>query len=118
MSLFVLDTDHISLIQRGHSQVVEHLGAKLGSEVVASIISFEEQLRGRLAIVRRASSPDEMAMAYLRLREMQDFFVQFPCLTLTQMRLWFTRSCERIIVAWARWICELPLRLWHTMAYW
>lgn len=80
MSLFVLDTDHISLIQRGHSQVVEHLGAKLGSEVVASIISFEEQLRGRLAIVRRASSPDEMAMAYLRLREMQDFFCTIPLL--------------------------------------
>ncbi len=80
MSLFVLDTDHISLIQRGHSQVVEHLGDKLGGEVVASIISFEEQLRGRLAIVRRASSPDEMAMAYLRLREMQDFFCTIPLL--------------------------------------
>jgi tRNA(fMet)-specific endonuclease VapC len=74
MLLFVLDTDHITLLQRGHSWVTAHLEAMPAESIAASIISFEEQLRGRLAIVRRATSPDQLAVAYLRLQEMQAFF--------------------------------------------
>ena len=71
--LFVLDTDHITLLQRGEPQVVEHLAKVPKHLIAASIVTYEEQLRGRLAVVRQAQSPDRLALAYLRLREMQAF---------------------------------------------
>lgn len=60
--LFVLDTDHVTLLQQGEPQVVEHLTKVPKHLIAASIVTYEEQLRGRLAL------------AYLRLREMRAFF--------------------------------------------
>ena len=74
MALFVLDTDHITLLQRGHLRVVERFNAIPEEDIAASIVTYEEQLRGRLAVIRQSKSPSRLAIAYLRLREMQDFF--------------------------------------------
>jgi len=63
MPLFVLDTDHIILLQRGNSQVVAHLDAVPDESIAASVISYKEQLRGRLAVIRQATSLDRLAMA-------------------------------------------------------
>ncbi|MEP7337160.1 MAG: type II toxin-antitoxin system VapC family toxin [Acidobacteriota bacterium] len=49
-------------------------------EVAASVASYEEQLRGRLAVIRQAKTPEEFAVAYLRLREMQEFFCSLTLL--------------------------------------
>ena len=74
MGPFVLDTDHVTLLQRGDRNVVERF-LQIPEEVVAtSIITYEEQLRGRLSVVRRANTPVRLAAAYHRLREMQEFF--------------------------------------------
>ena len=56
---YVLDTDHISLLQRGDKKVLERFGDVQEDSVASSIVSYEEQLRGRLSIVRRARTPDE-----------------------------------------------------------
>ena len=74
MPLFVLDTDHITLFQRGHTRVVERFGATSREDIAASIVTYEEQLRGRLAVIREAKSLERLAAAYLRLREMHEFF--------------------------------------------
>ncbi len=74
MTLFVLDTDHVTLLQRGHPRVVERFSATPEDTVAVSIITFEEQLRGRLSVIRQSDSPTRLAIAYVRLREMQDFF--------------------------------------------
>jgi len=74
MALFVLDTDYITLLQRGHPRVVEQFNATPEDAVAASIVTYEEQLRGRLVVIRQSKSPARLAVAYLRLREMQDFF--------------------------------------------
>lgn len=74
MALFVLDTDHITLFQRGHTRVVERFSASSQEDIGASIVTYEEQLRGRLAVIRNARSPERLAVAYLRLREMHEFF--------------------------------------------
>ena len=76
--LFVLDTDHITLFQRGHPQVIAHLSRVPQNLVATSVVSYEEQLRGRLAMVRQADTADRLATAYLRLREMQEFFCALP----------------------------------------
>jgi tRNA(fMet)-specific endonuclease VapC len=46
-------------------------------EVAVTIISFEEQIRGRLAVARRSN--DEV-LAYLRLRETVEYFCQMNVL--------------------------------------
>ena len=74
MALFVLDTDHVTLIQRGHPQVVERFTALSEENLAVSIMTYEEQLRGRLAVLRPSENPARLGVAYLPLREMQDFF--------------------------------------------
>ena len=57
MTLYVLDTDHISLQQRGHPIVLQQLRVLGQADSVAvAIITVEEQIRGRLEIVRRRSA--------------------------------------------------------------
>lgn len=74
MPLFVLDTDHITLLQRGHPQVAAHLSLIDDEALATTIITYEEQLRGRLAVVRQYEGTPQLSMAYIRLREMQQFF--------------------------------------------
>jgi tRNA(fMet)-specific endonuclease VapC len=74
MPLFVLDTDHISLLQRGQSQVVERVSTTPPDDLAASVVTYEEQLRGRLDVIRQAPNVSRLSVAYVRLREMQEFF--------------------------------------------
>jgi len=42
---FILDTDHVTLLQSGHPRVVERFNATPKDAVAASIVTYEEQLR-------------------------------------------------------------------------
>ncbi len=74
MPLYLLDTDHLSLHQRGHHAVTLQVRATPNQDVVASVISFEEQLRGWLDVVRRVENTPKLPLAYQSLREMQTYF--------------------------------------------
>jgi len=74
MPRFVLDTDTVTLLQRGQAMVVEHVRSIPADDYAVSIITYEEQLRGRLAVVRQATDAARLTTAYVRLREMQEFF--------------------------------------------
>jgi tRNA(fMet)-specific endonuclease VapC len=63
MTLYILDTDHISLQQRAHPVIMQRLQA-LGNDdsVAVTIITVEEQIRGRLEMIRRyCGSPLQVA---------------------------------------------------------
>ena len=62
--MFILDTDHISLFQRRHPQVTARVLATSALELATTVITVEEQLRGRLDRVRRARSDAEVVRAY------------------------------------------------------
>lgn len=72
MSLWILDTDHVSLFQQRHPLVTQRVSAIAPEEIAITIITAEEQLRGRLNAIRRASSIDEITSAYVRLRDTLD----------------------------------------------
>ncbi len=74
MPLYLLDTDHVSLIQRGEQKVSARFQAASETGVVVSVVSYEEQLRGRLVVLSQAKTAEQLSRAYLRLREMQNFF--------------------------------------------
>ncbi|MBN1888506.1 MAG: type II toxin-antitoxin system VapC family toxin [Thermoflexales bacterium] len=67
--LYILDTDHVSLAQRGHPHVTKHIATALPHELAVSIVTAHEQLRGRMAQVNRASTAQELIFAYKLLHE-------------------------------------------------
>ena len=68
MSLFVLDTDTVSLLQQSHPQVSPRVASRPAGEVAITIITVEEQLRGWFTYLRKAKNPTQTAAAYDRLR--------------------------------------------------
>ncbi len=72
MIRYILDTDHLSLAHRGHQRITARLNAALPGEVVTTIITAEEQLRGRFSQIRRFSSGLACVDAYRQLRETID----------------------------------------------
>jgi tRNA(fMet)-specific endonuclease VapC len=66
---YVLDTDHLSLHFRGSQQIRRKLALFPPDEIAITVISAEEQLRGRLAQIRKASNNDSLATAHRKFRQ-------------------------------------------------
>lgn len=71
---FILDTDHVSLYQRRHPQVVARVLATAPVDLTVTTITLGEQVQGRLAVIRQARSQPDAARGYLRLRETVVFY--------------------------------------------
>lgn len=87
MSLFALDTDILSLYQRSHPSVCQHVSAKASSDLAITVISVEEQLSGWYALLRTKTSRDDLAIVYQSLADCIPFLAQFRILS-------FSRSCQ------------------------
>jgi tRNA(fMet)-specific endonuclease VapC len=83
--LYVLDTDHISLQQRSNPAVLQRLQAlREDDSIVVTVITVEEQIRGRLEIIRRhAASPLQVA-AYTAFQQTLRYFASWQVLDFTQ----------------------------------
>jgi tRNA(fMet)-specific endonuclease VapC len=68
MTLYVLDTDHLSLYGRNHPSITERL--QVGKiPLMTTVVNMDEQLRGRLAQVAEAKDRVNLSNAYLWLTE-------------------------------------------------
>lgn len=67
MSLWILDTDTLTLFQTGNASVVQHVLTHPTVELAVTVISIEEQLGGWYTRLRRAKKPDELARVYQHL---------------------------------------------------
>jgi len=65
--MFILDTDHISLFQRNNKNVVARVSETPPDRLATTVITLEEQIRGRLEMVRKAKSDEEIVRAYKNL---------------------------------------------------
>ncbi len=77
MSIWILDTDHLSLLQRGNLQIVQRIAAVRPQEIAVTVVTMEEQLQGRLSEIRKASqlsNTDKLISAYAYLQETVDDF--------------------------------------------
>ncbi|NEQ83747.1 MAG: type II toxin-antitoxin system VapC family toxin, partial [Moorea sp. SIO2I5] len=68
MTIYILDTDHLSLYGRNHPVLISRLLASQ-VELTTTAINVEEQLRGRLAQVAEAKDGIMLSNAYQRLVE-------------------------------------------------
>ncbi|MEJ1937292.1 type II toxin-antitoxin system VapC family toxin, partial [Nostoc sp. NIES-2111] len=64
MTKWVLDTDHVSLLQRGHPIVINKVAAVNPSEIAVTVITIVEQMYGRLDVIKRGKSKQELVTAY------------------------------------------------------
>ena len=86
MSVYVLDTDILSLYQTGHFKVIQNVVGHLGDTVGISVISIEEQLSGWQSALNQAKDNAKKESIYRRLAQSVEklaewlvFPVSFDC---------------------------------------
>ncbi len=72
--LFILDTDHITLLQRGHSVTTARITAIPSKHIAVTVVSAMEQMRGRLAQVNRAKTAAQVITAFAHFQETLHFY--------------------------------------------
>ena len=78
MTRWLLDTDHVSLQERGHPILRERLASVASDDVSVSVVTMEEMLRGRLAMLTRQPAGEGRVRAYRKLLETVRFFDAVP----------------------------------------
>jgi tRNA(fMet)-specific endonuclease VapC len=82
--MVVLDTDHMSVLERRDQPGAVALRARLAplppEEVVTTIISYEEQMRGWMAYLAQTRSVAQQVAAYRRLLQHLDNYQRIPVL--------------------------------------
>jgi tRNA(fMet)-specific endonuclease VapC len=81
---YVLDTDLLTLYQRGNANVVRNVQSRPQDRLAVTIISIEEQLSGWYTELRQAKKIDRLAQAYQRMTDAVRFFVRFSILTFSE----------------------------------
>ena len=82
MSQYILDTDCITLFQNDHPVVVARVNANR-PHVAVTIITVEEQIRGRFNVIRRTSQASKLELlraAYMNLEKTLQFFCRIKLL--------------------------------------
>jgi tRNA(fMet)-specific endonuclease VapC len=100
MTMLLLDTDHVTLLDRGGPEghnIRTRLASIPKEEVAASIISYEEQMRGWLSVINSMRGVDRQIDGYRRLERLLEFYCETPLLPFDAkaveqfQRLWVTR---------------------------
>lgn len=81
--MHLLDTDHMTLLER-EGPGVEELRARLATlpldDVATTIVSYEEQTRGWLAVMAQTRTPEAQVRAYRRLKAHIEIYCKIPAL--------------------------------------
>ena len=82
--MVILDTDHLTVIQRRSQPIFSSLASRLRSvpqnEICTMIINVEEQMRGWLAVIGRAKNVGHEVATYQHLHALFSFFASTPVL--------------------------------------
>lgn len=74
MTYYILDTDHLSILQRRSEPEFSALSSRLSQHspdlVFITIISFQEQFQGWMAFINKAKTSDKIIAAYLKLERL------------------------------------------------
>jgi tRNA(fMet)-specific endonuclease VapC len=84
MSLFVLDSDTLSLLQNGHPEIAARAASRAADEISIAVITVEEALRGWYSLVRKAKKPRQLAIAYDRLAHSVSFLAPIRILSFNE----------------------------------
>jgi tRNA(fMet)-specific endonuclease VapC len=63
-NIYLLDTDTLSLLERGNESIRERIATVPPKQIFVSIITVQEQVEGRLAQIKKAKTVAEQTQAY------------------------------------------------------
>lgn len=69
MSRFVLDTDHLSLLQHKHLAILQRIAMLPQDDLAITVVTAEEQLRGWLNVIRQNAHTDRQIWGYQGLED-------------------------------------------------
>ncbi len=84
MSLYVLDTDTLTLFEKNHPVVSAHVRAHQANELAITVLSVEQQLSGWYTELRRARGHEKLARVYLKLANNAKFLSRLDILTFSE----------------------------------
>ena len=84
MAVLIPDTDLLTILFRGppleRARLLSWLDQQRDEDAFITIISFEEQMRGWLAVISKAKTPERQSEGYARLGELISNFGELPVL--------------------------------------
>ncbi len=95
MRLYILDTDHVSLLQKNHPKIVQRISTVGAGSLAVTVITVEEQLRGWFQVIRRHSSGSKLIWAYAGLRGAVEYFNSVRLVD-------FDQAAEALFTDWRR----------------
>src|SRR5260370_40280840 len=84
MSLYVLDTDILTLYRSGHQVVFQRVNSHPGQDLAITVMNVEEQLSAWYALLRQSKRRDQIAHAYDRLIDAIQFHARWRILSYTE----------------------------------
>lgn len=81
--MYIFDTDHLSVLERGGVQaqpLMQRLANVSSTQVAASIISYEEQMRGWLSYIAKAKTVEQQVEPYKQLKQQLTNYCAIPIL--------------------------------------
>jgi len=81
--MYILDTDHLSVLDRGGlaaQPLIQRLASIDSTQVATSIISYEEQMRGWLSYAAKAQTVEQQVEAYKQLKRQLINYCAIPIL--------------------------------------
>jgi tRNA(fMet)-specific endonuclease VapC len=92
VTLWIFDTDHLSLLERGNLPIQKRLQTIVATSVAITIVTAEEKVKGRLATINKLSgidNIDRLSIAYRTLQTTLDDLRTFPILSFSDL------ACDR-----------------------
>lgn len=84
MSLYVLDTDTLSLFSRSDVPITQKILSTLPLNLAVSIITVEEQISGWYDVLRKATTDERLALGYASLGQSIELLQNFRILPFTR----------------------------------
>ncbi len=99
MTQYILDTDHITALQRRDPIFLQRFKFIDDSEIFVTIITLEEQIQGRfeqINIIKKKKNYEKLPRAYSNLRETVYFFSQMNLLDFDESALdYYQNLCQQ-----------------------
>lgn len=95
MSLWILDTDTLTLFQHQHPGIRNRINQVNFADIAVTVITVEEQMRGWLDTIRQSSATERLRWGYLGLRQGVVFFNSIRILDFDEKAISCYRELKR-----------------------
>jgi len=85
LSLYILDTDHLSLFQRKNPLVLNRIQSMKKEQIAVTIITVQEQMRGWMNVINRYGNNEQLIWAYQCFFDAVNFFNTINILNFDQL---------------------------------